>query len=291
MLAALLLAVAAALGSCGASASTQGLAAAPAPHPCGRFGPRPARYDHVVWIVMENKSYSDVMRSPSAPYLRALGAACGVATRFRGETHPSLPNYLAMTSGSTHGVRDDGPPSQHPLRGPSIFSQLGSDWRALQESMPRACYRGNTLRYAVKHNPAAYFRNLARSCASRDVALRGTPDLSAHFTFITPNRCHDTHDCGIGTGDRFLARLVSRIVATSEYRAGRTALFVTYDEDDGSSGNHIPTIVVSPQTRAGTRSAARFNHYSLLRTTEEMLGLGRLGAAAHARSMRHAFGL
>jgi phosphatidylinositol-3-phosphatase len=285
---------AALLASCGASAthSQTREAAVSSIKPCGTAtAPPPARYDHVVWIVMENKSYSDVMGSKSAAFTRSLAAACGSAANFRAEAHPSLPNYIAMTSGSTHGVRDDRGPGSHPLPGPSIFSQLGGHWRALQESMPSRCYRGNSLLYAVRHNPAAYYTGLARSCARHDVRLSSPPDVSARFTFIPPNLCHDTHNCGVGTGDRFLSSLLTDIASGAEYRAGKTAVFITYDEDDGSHSNRIPTLVISPYTRPGTRSSKRFTHYSLLRTTEDMLGLKRLGAAAHAPSMRKAFGL
>jgi phosphatidylinositol-3-phosphatase len=290
--AAVLLVAAGALCACGASAApATAPRARPAVHPCGRAGAPPAHYRHVVWIVMENKSYSQVMGSSHAPLTRSLAAACGVATRFHAETHPSLPNYLAMTSGSAHGVGDDAPPAAHRIQGPSIFSQLGAGWKALQESMPGACRRSSSGLYAVKHNPAAYYTNLARSCPRQDVRLTSRPDLSARFTFITPNLCHDTHDCGVGTGDSFLSRLVPSIVGSHEYRAGRMAVFITYDEDDGSPGNRIPTLVISPRTRPGTRSNVSFDHYSLLGTTEDMLGLGRLGAAAHAGSMRAAFNL
>ena len=286
----------AAVSGCAATAvpkKTHKAATTATVRPCGQAGKAAAqRYDHVVWIVMENKSYSDVMgSSSSSPFVRSLGAACGVATAFHAETHPSLPNYLAMTSGSTHGVHDDSPPSSHRIRGPSIFSQLGSGWRALQESMPRPCDRSASLLYAPKHNPAAYYTNLAGTCGKQNVKLGNPPDLSARFTFITPNLCHDSHSCGTGTGDRYLAGLIPKIVASSEYRAGRAAVFITWDEDDGSKGNHIPTIVISPHTPAGMRSAGRFTHYSLLRTTEEMLGLKKVGAASTAPSMRAAFGL
>ena len=240
---------------------------------------------------MENKSYADVLNSSSAPFERSLAHACGLATNFHAETHPSLPNYLAMTSGSSHGVQDDAPPSSHPIRAPSIFSQLGSNWRALQESMPKPCDRSASLLYAPRHNPAVYYTNLAKTCGSQDVRLGRTPDLSARFTFITPNLCHDTHDCGVATGDRYLSRLIPKIVRSHEYKAGRTAVFITWDEDDGSASNHIPTIVIAPRTPAGTRSAGRFTHYSLLRTTEEMLGLPKVGSAVKAPSMRAAFGL
>lgn len=289
--AALALTLIAAVSACGAK-DVQRTAAAPTINPCGRAGAHPARYAHVVWVVMENKSYGDVLgSSSSAPFTRRLATACGDATNFHAETHPSLPNYLAMTSGSTHGVHDDGSPPSHPIRGASIFSQLGTRWRALQESMPRPCSRGESALYAPKHNPAAYYTNLARTCGRQNVKLGATPDLSARFTFITPNLCHDMHDCSVETGDRYLAGLVPQIVDSPQYKAGRTAVFITWDEDDGSTGNHIPTLVIAPHTAPGTRSSKRFTHYSLLRTTEEMLGLKKLGAAAKAPSMRAAFGL
>jgi hypothetical protein len=289
----LVAAVTAAIG-CGANASQKPESAAAAPkltiQPCGKTSAAaPARYDHVVWVVMENKSYSDVLARST--FLRSLGTACGVATNFHAESHPSLPNYIAMTSGTTHGVKDDANPSAHQLKGPSIFSQLGSGWRALEESMPRNCARTASGLYAPRHNPAAYYTSIAGACAKQDVKLASQPDLSARFTFITPNLCHDSHNCSVGTGDRYLAKLVPKIVNSAEYQAGKTALFITYDEDDGSSANHIPTVVVSPYTAAGTRSAGRFNHYSMLRTTEDMLGVKHLAGAKKAPSMRAAFGL
>ena len=238
---------------------------------------------------MENKSFAQAM---TGSYIHALAGACGVATRFSAEAHPSLPNYIAMTSGSTQGITDDAGPSAHRLRAPSIFSQLGSGWRALEESMPSPCDRGSSGLYAVRHNPAAYYVGLHASCLRRDVRLGAPPDLSARFTFVTPNLCHDMHDCSLATGDRWLAGFVPRVLASAQYRSGGTALFITWDEDDGSSANRVATLVVAPHTRPGTRAAARFDHYALLRTTDELLGLPvNLGAAARARSMRAAFGL
>jgi hypothetical protein len=212
-----------------------------------------------------------------------------VATRFSAETHPSLPNYIAMTSGSTQGISDDADPSAHRLSGPSIFSQLGGDWRSLHESMPGNCASTASGHYAVKHNPAAYYTNIASACAAQDVPLMNPPDLSARFTFIKPNLCHDTHDCSVATGDAWMAGFLPKVLNSPQYRAGTTAVFITWDE--GNSANRIPTFVISPSTRRGTMSATPFNHYSLLRTTEEMLGLPLLGKASKAPSMRPAFRL
>lgn len=259
--------------------------------PCGSASSPPAQYDHVVWVVMENKAYASIIGSASAPYENQLAAQCGSAVNFFAETHPSLPNYIAMTSGSPQGIADDNPPSSHPLDVPSIFSQLGGNWRSLQESMPSNCLLTNSGQYAVKHNPAAYYTNIRTDCNALDVPLADPPDISARFTFVTPNLCSDTHDCSVATGDAWLQTFLGTVFASSEYQAGKAAVFLTWDEDDSSHSNHIATIVAAPSVAPGTAPTATFNHYSMLRTTEEMLGLGFVGNAASATSMRSAFGI
>jgi hypothetical protein len=262
--------------------------------PCGALQPPPAIYRHVVWIVMENKAASDVIGSASAPFENRLAHQCGLATNFSAESHPSLPNYIAMTSGAAQGITDDGDPSVHPLVSASIFSQLGSRWRVLAESMPSNCALSDSGSYAVRHNPATYYTGVRQQCFRQDVPLTKSPHLSGRFTFIAPNLCHDTHDCSTSTGDRWLSGFIPKILNGSDYRSGATAVFITWDEgeNNGSTANHVPTIVVSPYTRRGSRSSRPFNHYSLLRTTEEMLGIATyLGHAASAPSMRSAFHL
>jgi hypothetical protein len=265
----------------------------PTAGPCGTALTPPATYDHVVWVLMENHSYSEIIGSSSAPYINQLARQCGSATSFTAETHPSLPNYIAMTSGSTQGITDDNDPSSHPLNVPSIFSQLGAGgWRSLEESMPSNCYLTNSGQYAVRHNPAAYYTNIRTDCGANDVPLASTPDVSARFTFVTPNVCSDMHSCSISTGDSWLSSFLPKVFSSAAYQAGRTAVFLTWDEDDSSQSNRIPTLVVAPSVVPATSSGTAFTHYSMLRTTEELLGLGSfLGNAATATSMRSAFNL
>ena len=240
---------------------------------------------------MENKAYSQVIGSSAAPYINSLAQKCGLATNYTAVSHPSLPNYIAMTSGSTQGITDDNPPAAHPLTAPSIFSQLGSNWRSLDESMTTNCQPVDGGTYAVRHNPATYYTSIAPQCLTQDVPLGSTPDLSAAFTFITPNLCNDMHDCSVSTGDTWLSNEMPKIFSSPQYQSGDTAVFLTWDEDDTSAGNHVPTLVMSPSTLPGTTSATGFTHYSMLRSTEEMLGLPLLSNAATAASMRSAFGL
>ncbi len=249
------------------------------------------RVDHVVWIVMENKNYEHVIGAPAAPYLTQLSRAYGNATQMSAEIHPSLRNYIAMTSGTMqNALADSGPPTAHPLNIDSIFGQLKGNWRALQDNMPTNCALANSGTYAVRHNPATYYTPIAAECATRNVPLADPPDLSARFTFITPDLCNGTHDCPVATGDAWLRQFIPKIVRTPQYQAGRTVVFLTWDESDGTPENHIATIVIAPTSHRRT-SNQPFNHYSMLRTTEELLGLPFLGFAATAPSMRAAFRL
>lgn len=246
---------------------------------------------HVVWVVMENKAYSSVVGAGSAPYINRLAHRYGLATDDAAISHPSLPNYIAMTSGSDQGISDDSGPSSHRLNVPSIFSQLpGGASRSLEQGMPSNCAKGDSGKYAVRHNPETYYTNLSRECSRYDVPFGARPDLSARFTFVTPNVINDMHDGSVGDGDRFLQTFVPALMASPQYRSGNTVIFITWDENDGTSGNRVPCIVISPFTH-GTRDGTRYSHYSLLRTTEALLGLPFLGNAKSANSMIGKFGL
>jgi hypothetical protein len=259
--------------------------------PCSGSAP-PAAYDHVVVIVMENRGLSQVNGSASAPYVNRLGQECGLATDYSGVSHPSLPNYIAMTSGSTHGISDDAGPNSHRIAGPSIFSLLGAGWRSQQESMPHNCDVSSGGEYATKHNPAVYYTLVRPACMTQDIPMDdASPDVSARYTFITPNLCDDGHDCSTATADHWLSVEVPLIWQSPQYRAGTTALFITWDEND-AGGSVVPMYVVAPSVPPGTRVGTPLDHYSLLRTSEELLGLTPLlGAAAGAASMRDAFHL
>jgi hypothetical protein len=264
---------------------------------CGTSSTPPSRIDHVIWIWMENKPYEAVVGSSSAPFENQLITACGLATNYDGVAHPSLPNYIAATSGNTQGITDDDPPASHPLNVPSIYSQLtamGKTWRDYAESAPGNCPLASTGTYAVKHDPAPYYTNIRSDCASWDVPMGTTGsgnflrdlenDTLPSFSFVTPDLCNDTHDCPVATGDAWLQAWFAKIVPSPTYLAGRTVIFIVWDEDDGLAANHIPLIVVSPTTRPGTQSGMLFDHYALLKTTEQLLGitplLGHAGDAA-----------
>lgn len=287
------------------AASTTGRAAA---GPCGTTKTAPA-YRHVIWIWFENHSYSDIVGSSSAPYFNSIASECGVATNYHNLTHPSLPNYIAATSGVA-GLQpfysDCSPSVRCSSSGPSIFGQ-GEAWKAYAESMPSNCDPSNSGDYAARHNPPPYYTALT-NCSANDVPYRQlASDLAGNalpaFSFITPNLINDMHDGTIAQGDAWLRSNLPTILASPEYTSGTTVVFVTFDEGSGgqtgegcaantSDGScHVLTIVISPSTAAGATSATLFNHYSLLATTEQLLGLPTLGQAVSAATMTGAFNL
>jgi hypothetical protein len=270
--------------------------------PCGAPGPAPTHYDHVVWIWMENHTAKSVLASDQAPFEQSLAARCGSADHYRAVGSPSLPNYLAAVTGATHGVHDDASPAAHPVTGDNLFRQVaavGGTARSYEEAMPSNCQLDGSGRYAVKHNPQAYLADPAdrTACQRDDVPLGDlsggafVDDLHADrlptFSLITPDLCNDTHDCDVAVGDAWLRAWVGAILDSTTYAAHRTAVFVVWDEP-----TPMPLLVVSPTTPAGATSSEPFDHYSLLRTTEELLGVPpTLGAAATATSMREAYRL
>jgi uncharacterized protein (TIGR01777 family) len=288
-------------------------AAAATSGPCGT-ATAPHAYRHVIWIWMENHSLSGIIGNKSqAPYLNSIAAKCGLAANYHVTTHPSLPNYLSATSGLAQAhlpilsFTDCSPSVICRTSARSIFGQ-GETWKAYLDSMPSNCAKSNSGEYAVRHNPPAYYTSLS-GCATRDVPyaqLRA--DLAAGalpaFSFITPSLIHDMHDGTIAQGDAWLAANLPAIVTSAPYRAGTTAVFITWDEGNGGypiedcddatatdASCHVPTIVISPTTPVGATSKAFFSHYSLLATTEQLLGLPRLGQAASAPLMTTAFHL
>jgi hypothetical protein len=250
----------------------------------------------VVVVVMENKEAGDVLGNPAAPYLNRLVRHGGLATRSYAVGHPSLPDYLALTSGSTHGITSDCT-SCH-VRGRSIVDQLeaaGLRWRAYMEDVPRPCFDGAEAGgYAKKHDPFMYYDAVARKrsrCREVVPFRRLSQDLRRGalptYAFVSPNLCHDTHDCGVADGDRFLSHLVPALVRSV---GPHGYVVLTWDEGSsdagccgGSRGGHVATVVAGPDVRGGARSSGPVDHYGVLATIEDSLGLPRLGAATDSR--------
>jgi len=265
----------------------------------GTVQPAPVRSAPVTKLlvfVVENHSL-DQMRQ-EMPFTTALGKQYAVATSYRAVTHPSLPNYLAMTGGSTFGVTDDAPPSSHTTNQPSVFGQalsLGKTAKVYAEGMRGNCATESSGQYAVKHNPWAYHLSERSSCAqydvpatelSKDVTNGGLPNAG----MVVPDLCNDAHDCDLSVADQWLRTHVGMVMSGPDWRSGHLAIVVTADEDDNHQNNLVLTVVAHPSVH-GTVVTRPLTHYSLARLYSEVLGAKPLGHAATAASMATAFGL
>jgi hypothetical protein len=271
----------------GSPASSPGSASASAA-PGGKIGVR-----HVWVIVMENRTYGQVIGNKNAPFLNGLATRYGLATNYQGVAHPSEPNYLALVSGSTQGVTDDG---VHNIGAATVFDQLeqaGRSWAVYAENVPSGCFKGATAdggpdgsgTYARKHEPAISFTGVSGNPArcARITDLSHFDPAAADVSLIIPNMCHDMHDCSTATGDAWLRTFVPRITGSPSFADGGL-LVVTFDEADGG-GNRVAMVFAGPSVAAGTRVTAPADHYSLLRTIQDAFGLPCLAESCQATPM------
>ena len=237
--------------------------------------------DHVMVVIFENEDAQNIVGGPDAPYLTSLAKSGATFSDAHGEAHPSEPNYLALFSGSTQGVTDDSCPLD--LSGPNLAAELataGHTFVGYSEDLPSAGYTGcRTGRYARKHNPWVNFSDLPASVNQPYSALPADFSDLPTVSFVVPNLCNDMHDCGVAAGDHWAEQNLPAFVAWA--RGHDSLLVLTFDEDNGSSANHIATILVGPMVTTGTYDQ-RIDHYNLLRTLEDMYGLPPIGHARDA---------
>jgi len=258
-------------------------------------------------IVLENHNWSDIKGNSSAPYINTvLLPASAHAERYFNPPgiHPSLPNYLWLEAGQNFGILDDrDPSSDHQSTSQHLTNQLeaaGISWKAYQEDIDGVtCPLTNNGQYAVRHNPFVYFDDITngnQTTSARCIAhvrpyteLAGDLQLNqvARYNFITPNLCHDMHDCSIRTGDMWLSTEVPKIKASTAYETG--VLFITFDEA-GQGDGPIAMIAVSPFARVGYSNTISYTHSSTLRTLQEIFGVTPLlGGAQSATDLGDLF--
>jgi phosphatidylinositol-3-phosphatase len=252
------------------------------------------KVSRIAVIVMENREYDEIVGRPAAPYINKLLPQFAIAANYHAVSHPSLPNYLALTGGSTFGF-DGSDCLTCSVSKPNLIDELeaaGISWKAYMEGLPEVCsFAPSSGGYVRRHDPFMYYRDVAHnrsrcrfivpaSQLSRDLARHSLPS----FVWLSPNLCHDMHSCGTYSGDRYLRSILPRLLG----ELGPTGiLFLTWDEGETNAaccavakGGHILTLIAGPGARAGARSVVPYDHYSLLRTIEDLWGLRRLGWAA-----------
>jgi acid phosphatase len=255
----------------------------------------------ILVIMEENHSTGEVFPT-GMPYLWRLARRYGHATDYTAITHPSLPNYLAIFSGSAFNDPQDcspGPGCSYP--GPSVFGQalaIGKTARAYQESMPAPCDHSDSGNYAVRHNPWAYIPAEAAACRAGDVPS-GTPSGGAlasdvragtlpNVGLLTPNLIHDAHDGTLSQADAWLRQWIPVIMSGPDWRRQQLAIAVAFDE--GETTNQVPLVLIAPGM-AGAVIHQPLDHYSLTRLIDTVISAPPLRRAAGAPNLARQFGL
>lgn len=240
-------------------------------------------FRRVMVVVLENADYKKAVRQPFLAGLMKRGATL---TDYHAITHPSQPNYVALIGGDTLGIVDD---SRVDLNDRvrhlgDLLEAKGKTWAAYAEDYPGHCfYRERNGRYARKHEPFMSFLDVVtvpHHCAKVKDAAELDKDLAADalpdFSLYTPGLDNDGHDTDVAYADRWLKKRFGPLLDDPEFMGGMLFV-VTFDEDSGTKGNRILTVLVGDTVKSGVKSSTRYDHYSLLRTIEDAFKLGTLG--------------
>ena len=237
--------------------------------------------DHVVVVVEENHSATNILGNTDAPYINSLANENASFTQSFAVAHPSQPNYLALFSGSTQGVADDSCP--HSFGTQSLGDQLiaaGKTFVGYSESLPSPGYTGcGSGRYAAKHSPWVNFHSLPSSTNQPLTAFPSDFTQLPDVSFVIPNLDDDMHDGTVAQGDAWLQAHLGDYVTWA--KSHNSLLVLTFDEDDNNNGNRIPTILAGQRVTSGTYPET-ISHYNVLRTLQDAFGLGTLANTASA---------
>jgi len=240
---------------------------------------------HIVIVMEENHSYSDIIGNTSqAPYMNQLAGEGALMTSSYAITHPSEPNYMALFAGSTFGLSSDACPVSEGSTA-NLGSELlaaGDTFKGYSEGLPKTgsttCTSGE---YARKHSPWINFSNVPTS----DSLPYSSFPTSANYaslptvSFVIPNLDDDMHDGTIAEADTWLNKNMSAYATWA--KSNNSLLIVTWDEDDYTENNQIPTIIVGQDVTTGHYSET-VNHYNILATIEKMYGLAAVGNSSTA---------
>ena len=251
----------------------------------------PAGAPHVMIVMMENESASGVIGNSQMPYTNGLASQYGSATQSYAFGHPSLPNYLALVSGSNQGVTTDQPPSSSGVFSvPTLATQLagaGFTMKAYAENMPTDP-SNDSGEYAVRHFPWEYFSNPPAMADAAQLAGDLNSATPPDFVWFTPNLIDDQHDGTAQQSDQWMSSFIPQVQATSWYQQGGK-IVIEYDEGassdtsgvNGGDGGNVPTIVVSQALKdAPQQYAASVDTVGILHSIEDAYGLPSLGGSA-----------
>ena len=270
---------------------------------CAAAQAAPPTYDHIVVVVEENHSFSDVIGSPAAPFINSLATGGALLTGMHGITHPSQPNYLQLFSGADQGQTSNEIPASQPFTTSNLGAAVvaaGRTFTGYSESLPSVGYQGGSFtanpplnEYVRKHNPWLNWvtasptgNQLPTSVAQPFTSFPSDYATLPTVSFVIPNEQHNMHDGSIAAADAWLQSNLSGYATWA--RNNNSLLVVTWDEDSSSERNRIPTVLAGAGVRQG-EVPGTWTLHNLLRTIEDMVGAGHSGSAAAVQPIVGAF--
>ncbi len=244
----------------------------------------PPAFSHVLIVIEENHSFDQVIHSP---YIASLAKQGLLLTDSVGVTHPSLPNYLALFSGSTQGVFNDG---HYDFDKPNLFTSLtarGLTFRGYAEGLPYVGFQGDSYQaYVRKHAPWVSFTNVPDYVGLPFTDLPSDYAKLPTVAMVIPNLNNDMHNGSVEQGDTWLRNNLNHYI---QWAKTHDSLFVlTFDEAEGTTPvpfNPIATIMVGAHVKPGSTYHGKFDHYNLLRTLDAIYHLRYLGTDAERKPL------
>jgi phosphatidylinositol-3-phosphatase len=265
-----------------------------------------APFGHIIIVVEENTDYASVVGSSSAPYLNGLFNQYGLATQYYANTHPSIGNYMMLTTGQVLTNDDGQTPQSFPVSADNVVRELlaaGKTWKAYGEDLPSVGYTGgDTGNFAIRHFPLAYMTDVQNSSAQLQNLVPFTQfasDLSSgklpNYSFVTPNLCNDAHDCSFSTADTWLNNNIDPLIKSPLFIKDGL-LIIVFDESGGDNthggGRVVCALISAAVSKKAFQSTTLYQHQSTLRLTLEGLGVKSLpGSASTAPVMWEFFNI
>ncbi|MFF4795650.1 alkaline phosphatase family protein [Streptomyces sp. NPDC001276] len=261
------------------------------PHPATPPKAQVPGYDHVFYVMMENRDYSNIIGNKAAPYINSLVPKAANLTGAMGEVHPSDPNYVAAAGGSLFNVNSNSPFSST-VDAPHIgdlVTKHGGDWRGYMQNANGPCDTASHGAYSIDDQPWYFFKDIKDNPANCKAHLLPLTQMSTDlqktsttptFSWLSADDCYDMEGCGTTAGDTWLSQTLPTIFNSPAWKNQRSLLILTWDEDAADGQQHlqnVPTLVLGSQgVQAGSTTAARYTHYNMLRTIEAALHLPSL---------------
>jgi acid phosphatase len=293
---AILAAVAAFQLACGGYSAGKSSTPTPAPVPANV-----PSFSHVFLVVEENHSFTDVIGNSSMPYLNSLASKYGLAKQYFANAHPSIPNYLMLTTGQMETLDDS---FSGTIGDDNVVRELvsaGKTWKTYQESIPSAGYLGGDAPpYVRRHNPFSFLSDVQNNTAqaanivpftqfAADLANNSLPN----YSFIVPDVNNDAHNGTLAAADSWLQSNIAPLIASSTFQNGGL-LVIIFDESElndlDHGGGQVLAVIVSSNSKPNFQSQTLYQHQSTLRLVLQALGVNKLpGQAAAAPQMAEFF--